>query len=343
MRGLKRIAKRIVADRRILFCLAAALALASSGIFAFHFLQNAGASYVIVERPAPTPHSSLSVHHPPSTALTSLPAANETPPAAAPTPEPTSEGLCGERYDVFTDGEVIQTETEYRSKDVAVFFSEVSEEKSELTGKRLVYYVADIYVQDIGALRCALARGKLRNSSPMRSLARGAGAVVALSGDFASIRKKGICVRNGVTYRSSVDARQDVGALGRDGRMRTFEIGEYTVQGVLAMDPWHVWTFGPELLENGKAKAQFNSSVQGRNPRSVFGYYEPGHYCLVLVRGRVDVSEGMCMAELSRLMERLGCVSAFNLDGGRSAQIYWNGKVYPAARTPRNINDIIYL
>ena len=38
--------------------------------------------------------------------------------------------------------------------------------------------------------------------------------------------------------------------------------------------------------EDGKAKTTFTSDVKPKNPRSVIGYYEPGHYCFVQVDGR---------------------------------------------------------
>jgi len=273
---------------------------------------------------------------------TPLPTVHSPLPTAEPTATPS--GLCGGRFDVFTDGEIIQTADEYRTRDIAVFFTEVRESRSEITDKALVYYVADIYVQNIEDLRAGLVRGNISGTAPMKKLSQEVGAVVAISGDFAAYRRTGICVRNGQVYRTQVDETRDVGILFRDGTMGTFEIGLYTENDVLPLDPWHVWTFGPELLdESGLSKDWFNSNVYTRNPRAVFGYYEPGHYCFVMVRGRVKESAGMNLAELSRLMESLGCTSAFNLDGGGTAQFYWNGETYPGSGGVRNVNDIVYL
>ena len=70
---------------------------------------------------------------------------------------------------------------------------------------------------------------------------------------------------------------------------------------------------------------KFNSVVLKRNPRSAIGYYEPGHYCFVEVDGRIPASRGMTMEQLSQLFEDLGCRSAYNLDGGQSAGIVWQG------------------
>ena len=49
------------------------------------------------------------------------------------------------------------------------------------------------------------------------------------------------------------------------------------------------WVFGPSLLdENGKAKTDFLTwdYIRQSRTRSAIGYYEPGHYCFLLVDGR---------------------------------------------------------
>ena len=59
--------------------------------------------------------------------------------------------------------------------------------------------------------------------------------------------------------------------------------------------------------------------MQSANPRSVLGYYEPGHYAFLVVDGRTKESKGVTMQELSQLCETLGFARAYNLDGGRSS------------------------
>ena len=54
----------------------------------------------------------------------------------------------------------------------------------------------------------------------------------------------------------------------------------------------------------------------------VLGYYEPGHYCLVVIDGRaMGGSSGANMQALASLMSDLGCREAYNLDGGNSAEM----------------------
>ncbi len=111
------------------------------------------------------------------------------------------------------------------------------------------------------------------------------------------------------------------------------------------MDPWQAWCFGPALLdENGKAKDVFNSGLTGPNPRTVLGYYAPGHYCFVVVDGRRSkYSAGMTFFQLSRFMESLGCKAAYNLDGGDSSVMAFDGRRVSSPSAIRKIPDAIYI
>ena len=62
-------------------------------------------------------------------------------------------------------------------------------------------------------------------------------------------------------------------------------------------------------------------------------------------RGKKDSgSDGIRLSALSQLMADLGCKVAYNLDGGDSAQMYWNGKIINKTKNEsRVISDIIYI
>ena len=82
---------------------------------------------------------------------------------------------------------------------------------------------------------------------------------------------------------------------------------------------YQTWIFGPSLLdENGKAKKEFLTwdYIRESHPRTAIGYYEPGHYCLLVVDGRQKNTRGMFLDEMASLFEKLGCKAAYNLDGG---------------------------
>ena len=106
------------------------------------------------------------------------------------------------------------------------------------------------------------------------------------------------------------------------------------------------------LDEEGKAKTKFNSDVGPENPRSVIGYYEPGHYCFVQIDGRGAASKldkgnksvGLKLSELSQLMEDLGCTAAYNLDGGQSSMMYFHGGLISSPyKNGRKAGDIVLI
>jgi len=253
----------------------------------------------------------------------------------AETPEPDEEAPWRERFaDKFTDGEVIRTENSYKSANINVTITTVEE-------KALVYSVADIYVSDVRYLRSALGENGFRSRGYATDLAEANNAVVAISGDYYSARQEGVVVRNGYLYRET--RYEDVCILLRDGRMLTITDSQLDLDELKEASPWQVWSFGPRLLENGKALTKFNSTVERNNPRSAIGYVEPGHYYFVQVDGRgANGSRGMTLEQLAQLFESLGCETAYNLDGGQTAGIVWDGELvsFPYGRM---ISDIIYV
>ena len=264
----------------------------------------------------------------------------ETPPEETPEPVRVYSGRWGEKFaDKFTDGEVIQTENSYQSANVNVSYQRIEEND-------VIYFVADVYVSDLGYLRSGFANGKYNGGFQMiDEIARQENAVVALSGDHYAGRGEGLVVRNGVLYRET--RFQDVCVLLSDGTMVTLTNAELDMDDLKAAAPWQVWAFGPELLDDeGHALTSFNSIVLPNNPRAAIGYVEPGHYYLVEVEGTrtgyYSGSRGMKMYELANLFESLGCKSAYNLDGGQSVGLAWMGELV-SFRYDRNIPDIIYV
>ncbi len=268
------------------------------------------------------------------------PAPQEEEREATPEPERVYSGMWGEKFaDKFTEGEVIQTENSYQSANINVSWERIEEDG-------VIYFVADVYVSDLGYLRSGFANGKYNGGFQMLGdMAAEADAVVAISGDHYGGRSEGMVVRDGVLYRETRFA--DVCVLLSDGTMVTLTNAELDVENVKAAAPWQVWSFGPELLDDeGKALTSFNSIVLPNNPRAAIGYVEPGHYYLVEVEGSrggaYSGSRGMKMYELANLFESLGCRSAYNLDGGRTVGFAWMGELI-SFPYERSIPDMIYV
>ena len=89
----------------------------------------------------------------------------------------------------------------------------------------------------------------------------------------------------------------------------------------------------------------FSSNIAVANPRSGWGYYEPGHYCFVQCDGRQDgYSIGMTLDEFAALFGELGVKEAYNLDGGQSSEMVFNGEtVNKPYNGGRYSSDILYI
>jgi exopolysaccharide biosynthesis protein len=122
---------------------------------------------------------------------------------------------------------------------------------------------------------------------------------------------------------------------------------EFDYDTVTAAGAYQIWTWGPMLLDDGQPMTEFNmpDTIGGANPRSAVGYFEPCHYCFVLVDGgQGSYSEGLRLPELSQLMYDLGCTEAYNLDGGHSSEMAFFGEfVNHPEGGGRRYSDIVYI
>lgn len=85
----------------------------------------------------------------------------------------------------------------------------------------------------------------------------------------------------------------------------------------VAGSPRVVVSGSEELLAAGTVLATDDTALA---PRTAVGIdRDTGHLLLVVVDGRSDVSRGMTLVELARLLGRLGAEYALNLDGGGSS------------------------
>lgn len=276
-------------------------------------------------------------------------------PTPVPTPEPTATPvpklgvLDGKFADKFVTGTPVITDMSYQSDTLAIFISKETDKSKEISREPYTYYLADVYFQNMENFRSGFSHTmdfKYKYIERVDVIAKEYNALFAISGDYIRYRDTGVCVRNGVLCRSTPDNERDMGVIYLDGRMETYEAKKAPVEALLADENvWHIIGFGPELLdENGQPKTQFNTKVSGHNPRCAIGYYEPGHYCFLMVEGRSDATAGLRISDLSKLMHSLGCVKAFNLDGGATAAMYFNGKLLnDRGHKPREMHDIFYI
>lgn len=283
----------------------------------------------------------------PSPTVQAVPALTPARESEAPqTSEPEPE-TWGERFAEHFSDEVQIRENSYMSPNVSVTVETVEQ---ELDGHFQRWYVADIYIADIKCFATYAENGSFETyaATPALEIAELAGAIVSINGDYCNAQaQSGFFVRNGVAYQQDVPTRCDICVLYMDGSLETYAPGEYTVEEIMERQPWQVWKFGPELLDqNGQPLESFNTSsaIEAANPRAAIGYYEPGHYCFVVSEGRLrDGGYGLTMGELAQIFSDLGCKSAYNLDGGDSACMVFQGEVCNVRSGQRELGDILLI
>lgn len=201
---------------------------------------------------------------------------------------------------------------------------------------------------DTPVLKTAFAEGTFSQNvrARTRDIASSVNAVFAMNGDYCGYRTDGIIVRDGTLHRN-VAARQSL-CLFADGKLKIMDETAMDAEALLAQGLMDTWSFGPLLVDGGVKAAEFSTDVKKANPRTALGQLADGSFVAVVVDGRQsEYSVGMTIEELAQYMLDLGCVTAYNLDGGMTSCMYFNGNVISmpcgTANKERSVSDIIYV
>ncbi|MBB2975273.1 exopolysaccharide biosynthesis protein [Microbacterium endophyticum] len=250
-----------------------------------------------------------------------------------------------------TDGVV--TENSYADDDTTITVSMITTGSGD---DAITYYVADVVVADATQLRSAFANDQFGENiiATTSTIAAANDAILAINGDYYGFRDTGIEIRNGVVYRDE-GAREGL-AFYLDGHVEVYDETTNTANELLAAGVWNTLSFGPAIVEDGAVVDGIedvevdtnvgNHSIQGEQPRTAVGVINENHYVFVVVDGRNEgYSRGVTLTELAEIMTGLGATTAYNLDGGGSSTIYFNGTVLnqPSNGGERGTSDILYV
>lgn len=213
-------------------------------------------------------------------------------------------------------------------------------------------YVADVVLSTAQSLQTAFAEDSYgRNITQTTSaIAQAHNAILAINGDYYGAQETGYVIRNGVVYRDTA-SNKELLCIYADGTMEVVQPGAYTAQELVDKGVWQAFSFGPGIVENGSVSVTESEEVgkaMASNPRTAIGMISANHYVFVVSDGRTDASEGLSLYQLAQFMEKLGVTTAYNLDGGGSSTMYFNGSVVNNPTTngrisERGVSDIVYI
>lgn len=220
----------------------------------------------------------------------------------------------------------------------------------------ITYLIADVQLTDVSQFKTALSGdtpfGELE---PVSSMAARCGAVLAINADDYGVHKYGTIIRNGELLRTH-DTTRNMLIVDANGNfsVRTERTNEDPAQlgdQLIFSNTWQTFEFGPELIRDGNAVAfsadfdLISTNANRREPRTAIGQIGPLHYMIVVADGRQDgYSIGMTLPELQQIFIDHGAQTAMNLDGGGSAEMWFNGEIIsrPAEGKERRLSDMLY-
>ena len=213
-------------------------------------------------------------------------------------------------------------------------------------------YVADIVLSSASELKTAFANDTYGKNvtATTSSIAKANNALLAINGDFYGAQEKGYVIRNGIVYRNTAKGA-DVLCIYADGTMSVVSDRDVSAEELVKQGVWQAFSFGPSLIEDGAVAVDATTEVgkaMASNPRTAIGWIGTNHFAFVVSDGRTDESEGLSLEQLARFMQGLGVKEAYNLDGGGSSTMYYNGTVINQPTTngkikERGVSDIVYI
>lgn len=240
------------------------------------------------------------------------------------------------------------TDTSYSDDNIQVTLTEKTVENTQV-------YIADITVSSSDYLKTALAQNTYGTNVTAKTSVTAAenNAILAVNGDYYGANSTGYVIRNGVVYRDTVREDSSNGdlAIYKDGSFKIIYEDEISADQLVKDGVVNLLAFGPSLVENGEITVDTNSEVgqsMASNPRTAIGIVDENHYIIVVSDGRTSESEGLSLYQLAEVMKSYGVKTAYNLDGGGSSTLYFNGQVMNKPTTngtisERAVSDIVYI
>ena len=241
------------------------------------------------------------------------------------------------------------TDNSYSDDNISVTLTEKTVSNTQV-------YISDVTVSSSEYLKTAFAQNTYGNNVTAKTSETAANnnAILAVNGDYYGANTTGYVIRNGVVYRDTVREDSSNGdlAIYKDGSFKIIYEDQVSADELVKDGVVNLLAFGPSLVENGEIAVDTNSEVgqsMSSNPRTAIGIIDENHYIIIVSDGRTSESEGLSLYQLAEIMKSYGVKTAYNLDGGGSSTLYFNGQVINKPTTngntisERSVSDIVYI
>jgi len=210
-----------------------------------------------------------------------------------------------------------------------------------------------VNLKDPSQLRTALAAPyPSKKLLTVPQIAEGTNAVLAINGDFFSYHQAGVIMRSGEMLRYNTSKK----SYGRDmliiNDKGDFDFIIPVTQAnyeAYTGTPREIFSFGPALIIDGvvqeyEYKKKTSCGYPTPAQRMALCQLDTLSYLIVVTDGPEQHKDaGLSIPEFTELLASLNVKHAYNMDGGNSATVYFNGKRINSPETEnRKVGDIIY-
>ena len=212
---------------------------------------------------------------------------------------------------------------------------------------KIEMWVATVKINDPSQLKSAFAGNEFTSDKKERTstIAKKNNAVLAIDGAAVGFNTNGRVIRDGVIYRDS-DLDCDPLIIKENGDLEVFEYGEKTAQEILDLGGVQTYDFGPTLIKDNEIVDNYGEWYRTtKDPHTVIGQKGPLEYVVLVADGRSKKSDGISLYYAAVELQNRGCYIGYNLDGGGSTTLYFNGEVLNNPSDiigERRISDILY-
>ena len=246
----------------------------------------------------------------------------------------------------IVEGDVTSSDDYYKDDNIEISLKKYRQYDTDI-------YVADIIVSDSSYLKTAFASNSYGKNvvDKTSNIANSNNAIIAINGDYYGVQEDGYVLKGGVIYRNTKRSNQEDLVIYEDGTFEIINENDISLEQLVKNGAYNILSFGPGLINNGVITVDENTEVDKSmrsNPRTAIGMIDTNHYVFVVSDGRTSASEGLSLFELATFMNSLNCDIAYNLDGGGSSTMYFNGSVVNNPTTNGRIKegsvaDIVYI